>query len=123
MERIAQDFVGRRRQLIRRGEAGRGRRYPPELVGMAVAFAELAATAGWSQRQIAERLELPLATLTRWCEAKQERDIGLHEVVLTPETGARAKAPREVVVVTPDGFRIEGLEATAIPPLLEALRR
>lgn len=126
MERIAEAFVRRRRQLIGRGEAGQGRRYPKALVGLALRFAEAAATAGWSQREIADRLELPVATLTRWRNREGPGGEGerLHEVVVVARQPAGAGEPRDVVaVVTPDGFRIEGLGVGSVAPLLEALRR
>jgi hypothetical protein len=126
MERMAEGFVRRRRELMGRGEVGRGRRYPHEMAALAVRFAEGALAAGWSQRRIAQRLEIPLATLARWRRGDGRREeVGLHEVVLTGEPDAERQEPggAGVVMVTPDGFRIEGLSIGAVASLLEALRR
>ena len=97
-------------------------------MAMAVAFADRAAGAGWSPRRIAGRLELPVATLARWREARDTRAVGLHEVVLGADPldrdrEERSGRPGDVALVTPDGFRIEGLAVAAVPGLVAALRR
>lgn len=124
MERIAEGFVRRRRELIRKGQVGRGRQYPEAMVGEAVRFSELARSAGWSRRQIAQRLELPLATLARWQERSQPaEEVALHEVVVTAGSTQQAVERETLSVVTPDGFRIEGVEVGLVGWLIESLRR
>lgn len=131
MEEMAEEFVRRRRALARRGAVGRGRRYPEEMVTLAVRYAESACVSGQSEAAVAERLGVSVASLRRWRTVRDPETPGLHEVVLSPEPGGRLvtsgdtqiPAGRSLAVVTPDGFRIEGVEAAAILPLLEALRR
>lgn len=125
MERMASEFVRRRRELERRGEVGQGKRYPAEMAAMAREFAALAARAGWSQQAIADRLELPVGTLTRWIERGKPATGGLlREVVVCDQTEAQADGLGSgLSLVTPDGFRIEGLRPEMVGELVAALRR
>lgn len=119
MEHLADEFIRRRRSL----PAGRGTRYQGPLRQLAVDFAAEAKAAGWSANRIARRLGVSWATLERWCEAPPEAALGggMREVVV------REAAPSSIelgaVLVTPEGYRIEGLEREDLVGLLQALRR
>ena len=110
------------RELIRRKRAeygGRRPRFGTEIRSRAAAYAESARGKGLGVRAIAEQLGVGVSTLESWCRA-QDR---------TPRAGlfrAVAIAPLEdglaLSLVTPDGFRIEGLSVESLPIVLSALR-
>ena len=119
MEHLADEFIRRRRPL----RVGRGTRYPAPLRQLAVDFAAEAKVAGWSASRIARRLGVSWATLERWCVTQPETELGggMREVVV------REAVPSSIelgaVLVTPEGYRIEGLRREDLVGLLQALRR
>jgi hypothetical protein len=101
---------------FRRGAQERaGLRYSRQLRQVALDYAELARAQGQGQREIAEALELPEATLTRWQKARGD-SVALHEVVVVdrPQVG-------QLVLVLPSGARVEGLSVPELVSVLEAL--
>ena len=118
MEHLADEFIRRRRSIV----MGRGKRYPESLRRLAVGFATEAEAAGWTASRIARRLGIAWATLERWCATTPVFDAvnGMREVVV------RDDAPvleRRAVLVTPEGYRIEGLRQEDLVELVRALRR
>ena len=119
MEHSADEFIRRRRGIV----VGRGRRYPESLRQLAVSFATEAQAAGWSGSRIARQLGVAWATLERWCATPSvsEPTGGMREVVVCDE------APSSVVpgpvLVTPEGYRIEGLRLEALVEILRSLGR
>lgn len=116
-----QDLAARfRRMAEQSGLGGRGQRYPARLRELATAYWEAAADEGVSRREAAGALGIREATLARW--------------VATPPSGSSRPAPEllEVVlapspsvartVVTPSGYRVEGLSMTELKELLVGLR-
>ncbi|MCA9617785.1 MAG: hypothetical protein KC731_02115 [Myxococcales bacterium] len=72
---------------------------------------------GWFE--IADALGVPLQTLRRWRTEKDEAPAALVPVAVVDERVARSAAP--LTIVTPTGFRIEGLEVEEAAALLRAL--
>jgi hypothetical protein len=105
------------RRFRRGAQARTGLRYPWELQGLALEYAELATGRGVSRREIAETLGLSEATLARWQEGVLSgASSALREVVIVdaPRTGG-------AVLVMPSGVRVEGLGTRELVVLLEAL--
>jgi len=111
------------RDSVRRhlgGRTGRGVRYPRELREAAVACAQEALRAGKRVEAVAADLGVSGVTLARWLE----RSPGVRrvEVVLEPTAGAMAQPAKSLVLVTPQGYRVEGLDLGMMAVLLEALQ-
>ncbi len=87
----------------------------------AVAYVEHERAAGISVRELAERLDVALVTLHRWLrnaeKKREERDPSFQPVVLS--SLARPPDRNGLSVVTPAGYRVEGLE---LDDVLEILR-
>lgn len=101
--------------VARSGVGGVGRRYPAELRALAVAVAQ-------------ERREEPLArvaadlgvsavSLQRWLE--QGEPAGFRPVEIEPSPVATLA--RGLALITPRGYRVEGLEAGVLVSLLRVL--
>lgn len=104
-----------RDSVVRSGVGGVGRRYPSELRAVAVAVAQ-------------ERREEPLArvaadlgvspmSLQRWLE--QGEPAGFRPVEV--ESGSAEAPARGLVLITPRGYRVEGLEAGVLVSILRVL--
>lgn len=104
---------------ISRGERGRGKRYPAELRGRVAAWAQGRREAGASWVDVAQELGLGLDTVRRWCVPKKpavtSRSLLPVRVVESPAEPAR------LILVSPNGFRVEGLTLTEAASLLKAL--
>ena len=118
MEHLAQQFVEERQ---RRGELGPGRRVSAELKRIAVEYARQASDRGEDLDAVAGRLGVLPATLERWLDQAPVEQT-LREVVIRDEMAAGGAAMGCVTLVTPEGFRIEGLQASDLPVLLAQLR-
>lgn len=119
MEHLADEFIRRRRSVV----VGRGKRYPEELRQLAVGFATEARAAGWSGSRIARRLGVSWATVERWCATQPVVDFRgglMREVVVHDAVRSTEQHP---VLVTPEGYRIEGLRREELIEILVALRR
>lgn len=117
MEHLAQQFVEERQ---RRGEVGPGKRVSADLKRIAVEYSRQALDAGEDLEAVAGRLGVLPATLERWLDQALFEPT-LREVVIRDEV-AGSEASGRVTLVTPEGFRIEGLEASDLPTLLAQLR-
>ena len=112
---------GLRRDLRRHGGA-RGKRFEPELRRRIVAFAERRRREGASWMAIATELGACFETVRRWCggggvpAARQLRRV---EVVAEPVIAPTARA--SLVVVTPNGLRIEGAGLDEVVALVRSL--
>ena len=119
MEHLADEFIRRRRSIV----VGRGKRYPEDLRQLAVGFAAEAETAGWSASRIARHLGVSWATLERWCTTQPAVESGgqMREVVVRDDVPSLAALGP--ALVTPEGYRIEGLRQEELVEILRALRR
>ena len=92
--------------------------YPRADRDEAVRLCREMAAAGMSLRESGEQLGLNPSTLRRWClTATSSRTFA--EIVVRRETEVTiASTPRELSVVSPSGWRIEGLELSQVSMLL-----
>jgi len=118
MEHLADEFIHERN---RRGAVGPGRRIPGDLRLIAVRYARWKLEQGESLRSTAAQLEILPATLERWLQVPAPQEPTIHEVRIREELEP-VPAAQLLSVITPDGFRIEGVEPEQIPSLLEVLR-
>ena len=119
MEHLADEFIRRRRSIV----VGRGKRYPEDLRQLAVGFAAEAEACGWSGSRIARRLGIAWGTLERWCAKQPAAEFGggMREVVVRDD--ATSSPELRPVLMTPEGYRIEGLGQEELVEILRALRR
>ena len=104
-----------------RGRSGRRRRYSRALRVMAVDYLRRQMRRGASAETVGSELGVSGWSLIRWSrQAKVARNSALREVEVAEE--AKARTSLVVTLVTPDGYRIEGLEGRDIRSVLEALR-
>ena len=102
--------------LENRGRERQGWRYSAELKALAVAHCRRSRDEGRTYGEIAEDLGISALTLSRWLEtpavtAKPARSFRPVTVMAATEASAvlSPPVPGELTVVTPSGFRIEGL--------------
>jgi hypothetical protein len=103
------------------GRPGRGTRYREDLRQEAIALARTGMSEGKSLGRLAAELGIGSVTLTRWLEKG-----GAGEPLRPVEVQREEEKPghgqaSSLVVVTPSGWRIEGLRLADIPELLRAL--
>lgn len=109
--------------------------YPQELREEAIDCAQEAAAQGGSLRKLAMALGVSHATLCRWVArargAEQGRDlarevvscpVALRHVDVVQGELACGGGSSGLVLVTPQGYRVEGLGVSDVARLLEALR-
>ncbi len=99
------------------GPGGRGRRIPSQLRLRLVAAAKPLRRQGLSLTAVADRLGVTAVTIQRWCseEPRANEQVGVVPVHLQPS----AQSP--CVVVSPDGWRVEGLSVQEAASLLKAV--
>lgn len=98
------------REAFSKMARGRGQRYGPELKAQAVSLAKAERRAGVSWKTIAEGIGVHAKTLRDWCTSAGETR--MHRVQVVKE-----KAASTLSVVSPTGYRMEGLsleQATAL---------
>ena len=102
--------------------AGRSRRYSRELRSLAVGYLRQQMKRGANCATVAAELGISGWSLTRWWRGT-EADAGsaFQAVEVVAEAGEGPKS-LGVTLVTPDGYRIEGLKGLEIRSVLEALR-
>jgi transposase-like protein len=99
------------------GRPGRGARYPEDLQREAVELARSGMLGGKSLGSVASELGVGPATLARWLEGACE---GLRPVEVQREAEPGQAPP--LALVTPSGWRIEGLRREDIAELLRVLQ-
>jgi predicted NBD/HSP70 family sugar kinase len=104
---------------LSRGERGRGKRYPAELRGRVAAWAQGRKQAGASWVDMAQELGVGLDTVRRWCVPKKA--VVTSRSLLPVRVVETRAEPARLVVVSPNGFRVEGLTLTEAAALLKAL--
>lgn len=106
-----------RLEALSRGRAPRGVRYPVEIRAEVVGLTREAYGAGVGARALAKQLRLPLATITRW-----ERHVPrqrLRQITIGPTRPEGVSAPSAPVLVTPQGWRVEGLDVATLLRVLQ----
>ena len=97
-------------------DAGRGKRYPWELKARITEFAQERRGEGASWAQIAEDVGIAFETLRRWCIAT-----GATSRAMVPVHVVSDEAERSVSIVSPTGYRIEGISLRDAVAVLRAL--
>ena len=111
--------LARLREEVAKHEGGRGNRYPAALQREAIRYARSRREEGASWATIAGEVGLRFETLRRWC--LRESEVAMASIVPV-EVDAREAVGSEVVIVSPSGFRLEGLDAASAVAALRALR-
>ena len=107
-----------RLEALSRGRAPRGVRYPVEIRAEVVGLAREAHGASIGARVLAKQLGLSLATLTRWGRhAPHQR---LRRITIAPVRPTLVAAPSAPVLVTPQGWRVEGLDLPRLSQVVPA---
>ena len=103
--------------------AGLGVRYPQALRELAVAYFHEAHRQGRSRRRAAEALGVSDVTLSRWIEEAGPDVPELVETAALREVVVTDSRPRgSLSLVTPEGYRVEGLGVAELAEVLRALR-
>jgi hypothetical protein len=117
-ERIRQLRV--RIHALHRGHAKTGTRYPGEVRAEVVTLARAGRAAGRSLSSLARAVGLSVPTLTGWL--RRPGPGRLRRVTVAPSPSPALGAPaRPLVLVTPQGVRVEGLDLAALVTLLRRL--
>jgi transposase-like protein len=95
-------------------------RYSPALRGQAVAFAQRRGRSGIPVAAMARELGLRPRVLRLWLQEPRTKP-RLRRVALEAAPAASAPSPGPPVLVTPHGFRVEGLDVTSLVTLLRGL--
>jgi transposase-like protein len=118
MDQIVMAFRERARRE-NRGRRGIRRRYSDALQREAVAHCQRRQDEGIGLRAVAGELGIAPWSLQRWMA--HTRSHGGFQAVAVVETAAVGPAA-DVVVITPQGFRVEGLDVAGAVQLLTGLR-
>ena len=116
------DEVEALRREVGKHEKGRGKRYPIELKAKLVAYAKQRRAAGADFATIGEELGLRHKTVRQWC-SEAERGSALAAVptrAVPVEVVAEGRS--SLAIVSPSGFRLEGLDMAEAVAALRALR-
>jgi hypothetical protein len=107
---------------LTRGKSPTSIRYPPAVRAEILGLAQQAQAAGISRGRLAADLGLPRWTITRWQRRAPRRP--LRRIAIGPEPAASGPTPARpgLVLVTPQGWRIEGLDLDTLLRVL-AFRR
>jgi hypothetical protein len=103
-----------RDEASRQGAGGVGMRYSEELRSMAIAVVK--ARSDEPLARVAADLGVSSISLQRWIE--QEQPACFRPVEVAPESEVE---PTGLVLITPRGYRVEGLEGEALTSLLRVL--
>lgn len=115
MEQEVQEFL-KQSQQANRGRPPAGRRYPGELRELAVSYLAQYVRGGGTLGSAARNLGVSEYTLRRWQEeAHSDRRLRRVEVV-------EKESAEDIVLVRPEGYRVEGLSEGGVMRLLGRLR-
>ncbi len=95
-------------RALHRGQAGSQIRYPEDLRAEIIAVARAGRTAGRSVYRLAREIGVSAPALSEWLRRPTRGH--LRQVAVAPATVTTMTSTRNPVVVTPHGFRIEGLD-------------
>ena len=110
---------------IRTSRRSKRWRCPPDLQSRVVSYAKVCRERGEPFFDIAVRLGLVESTLTRWFrtgKAKEQPGFRSVSIVRRDEEETAAQAfPSQLRLLTPQGYRVEGLDAQTLAYLLRVL--
>jgi len=109
--------LARIRRKVSAHKPGRGRRYAADVRGAVVRYARRRREQGASWAAIADEVGLRFETVRSWCVRPDESTASIVPVEVVVETAASAP----VVLVSPSGYRLEGLEPAEAVAALRAL--
>jgi hypothetical protein len=116
---MTSELVRLRRELARH-DRGPGRRYPAELRAEVTAWAREQLSAGTSVRQVAVDLGARFETIRRWLAGVDDGSRAPRARLL-PVRVVDDATGRTVSVISPTGFRVEGLSLVEAVAMLRAL--
>jgi len=103
-----------------REHARTGTRYPEDLRAEIVTLARAGRAAGRSLGSLARGVGLSVPTLTGWL--RRPAPGRLRRVTVAPSPSPAIVAPaRRLVLITPQGFRVEGLDLATMVTMLRRL--
>jgi len=100
---MAKDEIAALRRELARHKKGRGKRYPADLKRRVTGYALRQRNVGATYQATAETLGLAFETVRRWCMAE----------IAEPRS--------TVAIISPSGFRLEGLEPAEAVAALRAI--
>jgi len=104
------------------GRSGRRRRYSRGLRGEAVAYLRERMKRGASAEAVASELGVSGWTLSRWSRGSSGGKSATLQPVKVVQASTEGSMKPQVTLVTPDGYRVEGLEQRDVGAILESLR-
>lgn len=112
-----------RRALADQGPRGPGRRVPRLLRERVLAATRQRRAGGASVAELAEAVGLSVETLRRWLDSDvEEARAGHPRPMPVAVIGGAAQSRGALSLVTPSGFRVEGLSVETAAELLARLR-
>ena len=105
-------------RALHRGQPANRIRYPQELRAEIVAVAGAGHAAGRSINSLARALGVSGPTLTTWLRRPSRGQ--LRRVAVAPNSMIAMSAPVSPVLVTPHGFRVEGLDLAGLVTVLRS---
>ncbi|HVK87189.1 MAG TPA: hypothetical protein VM513_23875 [Kofleriaceae bacterium] len=115
---MAKDEIAALRRELARHKKGRGKRYPADLKRRVTGYALRQRNVGATYQATAETLGLAFETVRRWCMAEIGSDE--HAPMLVP-VEVVAEPRSTVAIISPSGFRLEGLEPAEAVAALRAI--
>lgn len=106
-------------RALHRGQAGSQIRYPENLRAEIVAVTRANRTAGRSVCRLAREIGVSAPTLIEWLRRPARGR--LREVAVAPAPVPTIGSTTKLVLVTPQGFRIEGLDLAGLVTVLRDL--
>jgi hypothetical protein len=103
-----------------RGQHPNAVRYPAVVREAVVALARTRLGQGQSLARVARGVGVSFPTLTTWLAGSAEPV--LRPVTLAPTSEPVSTPPAPLVLVTPEGYRVEGLDGATLVAVLRALR-
>ena len=107
------------RQLAR-GKHRSGIRYPAPFRDAVSALARTYVAHGQSRAQVARAVGVSFPTLAAWLA--RPAPVAVRPVAVVPDLAPAPARSSRVVLVTPQGVRVEGLDGEALVAVLRALR-
>lgn len=107
-----------RQEAAQQGAGGTGKRYSAELRRLAVAVAQERREEPLSR--IARELGVSVVSLQRWIEREEPARFRPVQVLPAAEPDLCGPSPG-LTLITPRGYRVEGLDASSLATLLGAL--
>ena len=113
-------------EVGRQVDTGRSKKWrcPPDLRSRIVSYGQLCRERGEPYGDIASRLGLVESTLARWLRRERAvHEAGFRSVAIVPsdEGEAMVRAAETMRLVTPHGYRVEGLDAETLAYILRVV--